>query len=119
MKQNTQRLWYHFFIGAMIVTLSGMATARDRGFNQPGPVGGTAGVGAPGVGVLPGVGVGAPGVGVLPDADVGAPGVGVLPGVGVGAPGVGVLPGVGVGAPGAGVLPGNGGGPVNRVGRHR
>jgi hypothetical protein len=47
---------------------------------------------------------------------VGAPGVGVTPGVGVGAPGVGVTPGVGVGAPGVGVAPGNRGGPVNRVG---
>lgn len=56
---------------------------------------------------------------------VGAPGVGVTPGVGAGAPGVGVRPGVGVGAPGAGVtreggVDGvvNGGGPVNRIGRH-
>lgn len=51
---------------------------------------------------------------------VGAPGVGVAPGVGMGAPGVGVAPGVGAGAPGVGVLPGtptNRGGPVNRVGR--
>jgi hypothetical protein len=47
---------------------------------------------------------------------VGAPGVGVTPGVGVGAPGPGVTPGVGVGAPGPGVAPGNRGGPVNRVG---
>jgi hypothetical protein len=51
---------------------------------------------------------------------VGAPGVGVTPGVGVGAPGVGVTPGVGVGAPGVGVAPAasvtNLGGPVNRVG---
>lgn len=57
----------------------------------------TVGVGAPGVGVTPGVGVGAPGVGV-------------------GAPGVGVTPGVGVGAPGVGVAPANRGGPVNRAG---
>ena len=47
---------------------------------------------------------------------VGAPGVGVTPGVGVGAPGPGVKPGVGVGAPGPGVAPANAGGPVNRVG---
>ena len=62
-------------------------------------------VGAPGVGVRPGVGVGAPGVGI------GAPGVGVAPGVG--APGVGVAPGVGahgVGAPGVGAAPGAGAG---------
>lgn len=72
----------------------------------------TVGAGAPGVGVTPGVGAGAPGVGVAPG--VGAPGVGVAPGVG--APGVGVTPGVGAGAPGAGVAPGNAGGPVNRAG---
>jgi hypothetical protein len=47
---------------------------------------------------------------------VGAPGVGVTPGVGAGAPGPGVTPGVGVGAPGPGAAPGNRGGPVNRVG---
>lgn len=46
---------------------------------------------------------------------VGAPGVGVRPGVGAGAPGVGVRPGVGVGAPGVGGAV-NGGGPVNRRG---
>ena len=54
--------------------------------------------------------------------DIGAPGVGVRPGVGVGAPGVGVAPGAGVGAPGVGVAPDNDvgvnrGGPVNRPGR--
>ena len=54
--------------------------------------------------------------------DVGAPGVGVRPGVGAGAPGVGVAPGAGVGAPGVGVAPDNDvgvnrGGPVNRPGR--
>lgn len=54
---------------------------------------------------------------------VGAPGIGVAPGVGAGAPGVGVAPGVGAGAPGPGVArdgvdgPVNGGGPVNRAGR--
>jgi hypothetical protein len=53
---------------------------------------------------------------------VGAPGVGVAPGVGAGAAGVGVAPGVGVGAPGVGVAPGAGadvnrGGPVDRAGR--
>ncbi len=37
---------------AVIGTLSGVATARDRGINQPGPVGGTAGVGAPGAGAV-------------------------------------------------------------------
>jgi hypothetical protein len=53
---------------------------------------------------------------------VGAPGVGIAPGVGAGAAGVGVAPGVGVGAPGVGVAPGAGadvnrGGPVDRAGR--
>jgi hypothetical protein len=51
---------------------------------------------------------------------VGAPGVGVAPGVGAGAPGVGVTPGVGVGAPGPGVDNDRGinrGGPVDRPGR--
>ena len=61
-------------------------------------------------------GVGAPGVGVTPGVGAGAPGPGVTPGVGAGAPGVGVTPGVGAGAPGAGAAPGNRGGPVNRVG---
>jgi hypothetical protein len=44
------------------------------------------GVGARGVGVVPGVGAGAAGVGVAPG--VGARGVGVEPGVGVGRDGV-------------------------------
>lgn len=58
----------------------------------------TVGVGAPGVGVAPGVGAGG----------VGGPasGVGVLPGAGAGQVGVGYSGGVGV----------NLGGPVNRVG---
>jgi hypothetical protein len=60
--------------GAALATLSSAALAFDPGINQPGVRGGTAGVGAPGVGVRdpgfnqPGaagnVGVGAPGVGV-------------------------------------------------------
>ena len=37
--------------GAALAALSGALHARDPGFNQPGPRGGTAGVGAPGVGV--------------------------------------------------------------------
>ena len=67
------------------------------------------GVGAPGVGVAPGVGAGAPGVGVTPGVGVGAPGAG--------APGLGAAPGVGAGAPGVGTEPGNRGGPVDRPGR--
>jgi len=111
MKRNTQNFWRHLFIGTMIVALSGVATARDRGINQPGPAGGTAGVGAPGVGAVD-PGINQPGAA----GNVGRPGVGT-PGVGAGAPGVGVEPGVGAGAPGAGVEPGNRGGPVNRAGR--
>ena len=58
------------------------------------------------------------------DVDVGAPGVGVAPGVGAGgvggpASGVGVLPGAGAGQVGVGYSGGagvNAGGPVNRAG---
>lgn len=76
---------------------------------RPAPVRRAApGVGAPGVGVAPGVGAGAPGVGVTPGVGAGARGVGVAPGVGVGTPGVG--------APGVGAEPANRGGPVNRAG---
>jgi hypothetical protein len=43
-------------LGAALAALSGALQARDPGVNQPGPRGGTAGVGAPGVGVRdPGV----------------------------------------------------------------
>jgi hypothetical protein len=77
------------FIGAAVVALSGALHARDPGINQPGVRGGTAGVGAPGVGVrdpginqpgaagnvgVAGVGVGAPGVGVV-DPGINQPGV--------------------------------------------
>ena len=58
-------------------------------------------------------------VGCVVRPDVGAPGVGVRPGVGVGAPGVGVAPGAGAGAPGVGVAPGAGVGPDNDVGVNR
>ena len=37
--------------GAVLAALSGAVQARDPGINQPGVRGGTAGVGAPGVGV--------------------------------------------------------------------
>jgi hypothetical protein len=87
-------------IGVAATMLSGAPYAWDPGINQPGVVGGTAGVGAPGVGVWdpginqPGamgnVGVGAPGVGVR-DPGLNQPGaIGNSPGVGVGAPGAGV-----------------------------
>ena len=38
-------------VGAALAVLSGALQARDLGRNQPGAIGGTAGVGAPGVGV--------------------------------------------------------------------
>jgi len=70
-------------IGVATATLAGTLYAWDPGINQPGVHGGTAGVGAPGVGVRdpginqPGamgnVGVGAPGVGVS-DPGINQPG---------------------------------------------
>jgi hypothetical protein len=70
-------------IGVAAVTLVGTLYAWDPGINQPGARGGTAGVGAPGVGVRdpginqPGamgnVGVGAPGAGVR-DPGINQPG---------------------------------------------
>ncbi|GAB0115492.1 hypothetical protein [Acidisoma sp. C75] len=62
-------------------------------------------------------GVGAPGVGALPGAGAGAAGAGLAPRPGVGAYGAGAAPGVGFGAPGAGVQPYNLGGPANYPGR--
>jgi hypothetical protein len=82
--------WGHILVvGAALAALSGALDARDPGINQPGPRGGAAGVGAPGVGVrdpginqpgaagnvgAAGVGVGAPGVGVV-DPGINQPGV--------------------------------------------
>ncbi|HWR91628.1 MAG TPA: hypothetical protein VN300_04345 [Desulfobacterales bacterium] len=70
-------------VGVAVAMLSGELYARDPGINQPGAVGGTAGVGAPGVGTRdpginqPGamgnVGVGAPGAGVR-DPGINQPG---------------------------------------------
>jgi len=98
-------------IFAVVSTLSSVVIARDRGINQPGPAGGTAGVGAPGAGAVD-PGINQPGAaGNVGHPGVGAPGVGIAPGVGAGAPGVGA------GAPGVGVEPANKGGPVNRAGR--
>jgi hypothetical protein len=76
------------FVGAPATPVSYAGVARRS----------TVGVGAPGVGVAPGVGAGG----------IGGPasGVGVLPGAGAGKAGVGYSGGVG----------GNLGGPVNRVG---
>jgi hypothetical protein len=81
---------------AVIGTLSVTATARDRGINQPGPAGGTAGVGAPGVGVVD-PGINQPGAA----GNVGRPGVGA-PGVGVRDPGIN-QPGAAGNVGGAGV----------------
>lgn len=69
-----RNMWiFGLVIGIALAMPPGALYARDPGINQPGVVGGTAGVGAPGVGVRdpginqPGamgnVGVGAPGVG--------------------------------------------------------
>jgi hypothetical protein len=97
-------------IGVALATLSGVPHAWDPGINQPGVVGGTAGVGAPGAGVwdpginqpgaLGNVGGGAPGAGVR-DPGLNQPGaIGNSPGVGVGAPGAGVWD-PGINQPGA------------------
>ena len=112
MSKRRNKLGHILVVGAALAALSGALDARDPGINQPGVRGGTAGVGAPGVGVRD-PGINQPGAA----GNVGAAGVGVRPGVGVGAPGAGVAPGVGVGAPGVGVEPGNRGGPVDRAGR--
>ena len=87
---------YGLIVGVAITALSGALQARDRGVNQRGAVGGTAGAGAPGVGVVD------PGLN-QPGARGNAGAVGT-PGVGVGAPGAGAAPRVGVGAPGAGAV---------------
>ena len=86
-------------VGALLLTPPSLAAAYCTApgvpvgcLGRPAVRATTPGVGAPGVGVTPGVGVGAPGVGV------GAPGVGVRPAAG---------PGVGP----------NTGGPANRPGR--
>jgi hypothetical protein len=97
----TAKSAYGLILFAVISALSGAATARDRGINQPGPVGGTAGVGAPGVGVVD-PGINQPGAA----GNVGRPGVGA-PGVGVADPGINQPGAAGnVGAPGVGRDPG-------------
>ena len=94
------------WVGVLIIcgvvsALPGVAAARDRGINQPGPVGGTAGVGAPGVGAVD-PGINQPGAA----GNVGRPGVGA-PGVGVADPGINQPGAAGnVGAPGVGRDPG-------------
>lgn len=78
--------WARAVVIAVLAIAFAAASARDRGINQPGAAGnpradpglnqpgaaGNVGVGAPGVGVAPGVG--APGV----TPGVGAPGVGAV-----------------------------------------
>lgn len=104
MSKRSNTLGRILVVGAALAALSGTLNARDPGINQPGVRGGTAGVGAPGVGVW--------------DPGINQPGAaGNVGAAGVGAPGVGVAPRVGVGARGVGVEPANRGGPVNRAGR--
>lgn len=113
-------------ITVAIVYLAGAANAQVVYCNSPGvPAGCVARPAAAAAKVLyctaPGVPVGC----VARPNDVGAPGVGVRPGIGAGAPGVGVTRQPGVGAPevgvdnvgtnGPGVANQNGG--VNRAGR--
>jgi hypothetical protein len=89
MSKRLSRWGQILVVGSALAVLSGAPQARDPGINQPGVRGGTAGVGAPGVGVRdpginqPGaagnvgaarVGVGAPGVGVV-DPGINQPGV--------------------------------------------
>ncbi len=79
MSKTNNPLKYVLIVGAALAALSGPLHARDPGINQPGARGGTAGVGAPGAGVVdPGINQpGAAGNVVVPRAGVGAPGVGV------------------------------------------
>jgi hypothetical protein len=73
-------------VGLAAAMLSGTLYARDPGINQPGVVGGTAGLGAPGVGTYD-PGINQPGA--LGNVGVGTPGVGVgAPGAGVRDPGI-------------------------------
>lgn len=84
MSTRSNKLGLILIFGAALGALSGAAYAADPGVNQPGPRGGRAGVGAPGVGVRD-PGVNQPGAA----GNVGAPGVGVgAPGVGVRDPGI-------------------------------
>jgi len=56
MSKTRYNLGLVLVLGAALAALSGALKARDPGVNQPGVRGGTAGVGAPGVGVRdPGV----------------------------------------------------------------
>ena len=51
MSKRRNMLEHVLVVGAALAALSGAVDARDPGINQPGARGGTAGVGAPGVGV--------------------------------------------------------------------
>ena len=51
MSKRRDKLGHILVVGAALAALSGPLDARDPGVNQPGARGGTAGVGAPGVGV--------------------------------------------------------------------
>jgi hypothetical protein len=51
MSKRQDKLGHILVAGAVLAALSGPLDARDPGVNQPGPRGGTAGVGAPGAGV--------------------------------------------------------------------
>ena len=51
MSKRQYKLGHILVAGAVLAALSGPLDARDPGINQPGPRGGAAGVGAPGVGV--------------------------------------------------------------------
>jgi hypothetical protein len=56
MRKTRNTFGHVLIVGAALAALSGALQARDPGVNQPGVRGGTAGVGAPGVGVRdPGV----------------------------------------------------------------
>ena len=84
MSNQRSRLGQILVVGAALAVVSGALQAVDPGVNQRGVKGGTAGVGAPGVGVRD-PGVNQPGAA----GNVGAPGVGVgAPGVGVRDPGI-------------------------------
>jgi hypothetical protein len=73
-------------LGVVAAMLSGALHAVDPGINQPGVIGGTAGVGAPGVGTRD-PGINQPGA--MGNVGVGAPGVGVgAPGAGAWDPGI-------------------------------
>ncbi len=84
MNINRRNWTIAFVLGMAIVSVSGSTHARDRGFNQPGRVGGVAGIGAP-AGGLRDPGINQPGA--AGNVGVSRPGVGA-PGAGAWDPGV-------------------------------